>query len=94
MVPPLNYDTERGLRPDYQEWVNGLTQQIKMSGMDNLATLAILRKRGITHVYIGQQQGRVNYSGPDVLDPEELLHSMHYRPVYHQDRVWVFEVAR
>jgi hypothetical protein len=93
-VPPLNYGTEQGPQPDYREWVNDLTRQIQGMGMDDPATLTMLRERGITHVYIGQQQGRVNYSGPDVLDPEALLRSARYRLVYYQDRVWVFEVVR
>jgi len=29
-----------------------------------------------------------------VLDPKQLLASPNFRPVYHQDRVWVFEVQR
>ncbi|MFQ6100904.1 MAG: DUF6541 family protein [Anaerolineae bacterium] len=92
-VPPLNYGTEQGPRPGYREWVNEPTRQIQEAGMDDPETLALLEERGITHVYIGQQQGRVNYSGPDVLDPGALLDSVHYRLVYHQDRVWVFEVV-
>ncbi len=55
--------------------------------------IAPLRERGITHVYIGQRQGRVNYAGPDVLQPERLLASSCFRPTFHQDRVWVFEVV-
>jgi hypothetical protein len=93
-VPPLNYGTEQGPQPDYREWVNDLTRQIQGVGMDNSATLTMLRERGITHVYIGQQQGQVNYSGPETLDPEALLRSTHYRLVYYQDRVWIFEMVR
>ena len=93
-VPPLNYGTEQGPVPEYQGWVNDLTRQLQGASMDDPMTLALLRERGITHVYVGQQQGRVNYGGPDVLDPEVLLRSAHYRPAYHQDRVWVFEVVR
>jgi len=93
-VPPLNYGTEQGPGPGYREWVNDLTRQLQGASADDPVTLALLRERGITHVYVGQQQGRVNYSGPDVLDPEAFLRSAHYRPVYHQDRVWVFELVR
>jgi hypothetical protein len=94
LMPPLNYGTEQGPQPDYREWVNDLTRQIQGVGMDNSATLTMLRERGITHVYIGQQQGQVNYSGPETLDPEALLRSTHYRLVYYQDRVWIFEMVR
>ena len=92
-VPPLNYGTERGPWPGYRAWINELTRHLQTAGMDDPRTLELLRERGITHVYIGQQQGRVNYTGADILVPEVLLASAHYRPVYHQDRVWVFEVV-
>ena len=92
-VPPLNYGTEQGPRPEYREWINEPTGQIQEVGGNGPETLALLRERGVTHVYVGQQQGRVFYSGPDVLGPEALLHSVHYRLVYHRDRVWVFGVV-
>jgi hypothetical protein len=93
-VPPLNYGTEQGPWPEYRQWTNDLTQQIQAAGGEDPATLALLQARGITHVFVGQRQGRVNYGGPDVLAPEALLNSAHYRLAYHQDRVWVFEVVR
>ncbi len=93
-VPPLNYGTEQGPWPEYRVWVNGLTEQIQRAGVGDPTTLALLREREITHVYIGQQQGKVNYSGPNVLGPRALLDSAYYQLVYHQDRVWVFEVVR
>ena len=91
-VPPLSYGTEQGPYPEYREWVNDLTRQLQNQGIDDQGMLALLEERGITHVYIGQQQGRVNYNGSAVLEPEALLLSEHYQLVYHQDRVWVFEV--
>jgi hypothetical protein len=90
-VPPLNYDTEQGSYPGYREWVNEITDQIQEAGLEDPETLALLQERGITHVYVGQQQGRVNYNGPHVLDLEAMERSKRYRTVYHQDRVWVFE---
>jgi len=92
-VPPLNYGTEQKLWLGYIGWVNEPTRLIQEWGTDSPAILALLQEREITHIYIGQQHGRVNYTGPDVLVPDELFHSTHYRPVYHQDRVWVFEVV-
>jgi hypothetical protein len=91
-VPPLNYSGEQGPWPEYRLWVNELTQLIQDRGIDDQATLEELRKRGITHVYVGQQQGRVNYGGPHVLSPEVLNESPAYRPIYHRAQVWVFEL--
>ncbi len=91
-VPPLNYGTERGPDPGYRLQVNEVTAQIQQAGLEDPETLALLEARGITHVYVGQQQGRVNYRGPHVLDPVTMRESPHYRPIYHRDRVWIFEV--
>jgi hypothetical protein len=91
-APPLNYGTEQGLQDDYRQWINELKAQIEEAGINHPETLAVLQERGITHVYIGQQRGRVNYNGPSVLDPKLLLQSAHFRPIYHQDLVWIFEL--
>ena len=92
-VPPLSYNTEEGPDPGYRQWVNDFTARIQETGPESPAALALLKDRGITHVYVGQQHGRVNYAGPQLLDPDALKHSEHYEPVYHRDRVWVFEVG-
>lgn len=90
-VPPINYDNELGISADFEQQVEGLAHQVQERPVDDPETLALLKERGVTHVYVGQQQGRVNYSGPDALDPAGLLHSPHYRLAYRQDRVWIFE---
>lgn len=91
-VPPLNYGSEQGPFPGYRLWINQMTALIQKKGIDHPITIDELKKRRITHVYIGQQQGRVNYLGPDRIDPKVLGSSNHYRLIYHQDRVWIFEV--
>jgi hypothetical protein len=91
-VPPLNYSSEDGPDPGYRLRVNELSRQVREFGPDDEAVLALLQEEGVTHVYIGQRQGRVNYAGSDVLDPNELLDSPNYRLRYHQDRVWIFEL--
>jgi hypothetical protein len=91
-LPPINYGSEQGVRADYLSWINALPRLIQSKGMNDAGVAAELRARGITHVYIGQRQGRVNYAGPLVLKPEELDVSSYFRLVYHQDQVWVFQV--
>ncbi len=91
-VPPLNYGSEQGPFPGYRVWINELTVLIWEKGIDHPDTIIELQKRGITHVYIGQQQGGVNYQGPDRLNPRVLQASNHYQVIYHRDRVWVFKV--
>lgn len=92
-LPPLTYVSEAGPRPNYREWVNALTSEIQLKGIADPEVIALLRERGITHVYIGQRQGRVNAPGPALLQVDRLLASPSFRRVYHKDRVWVFEVV-
>jgi hypothetical protein len=92
-VPPLPYGSEQGPRADYIPWINTLTTEIQDKGISNPDVLALLHKRGIGYVYLGQQQGRVSYNGPYVLKPDELLSSPFFHLIYHQDRVWIFEVV-
>jgi hypothetical protein len=93
-LPPINYESEQGTRSDYVEWINALSAEIRNKGINHPDVLAKLGERDITHIYIGQRQGRVNYDGPYVLQPQQLLADSHFHPAYHQDRVWVFEVNR
>jgi hypothetical protein len=92
-LPPLTYGSERGPRPDNILWVDTLTSEFQNKGITHPDMLALLRERGVTYVYVGQRQGRVNYNGPYVLNPSELLSSPFFRLIYHQDRVWIFEVV-
>jgi hypothetical protein len=91
-LPPITYGSEQGPQSNYIHWVIALTAEIQNKGITSPDVLALLRERGVTHVYVGQRQGRVNYDGPHVLEPAKLLSDLHFRPVYHQDRVWIFEV--
>jgi len=90
-LPPINYTLEEGPRPDYVSWTNALTAAIQVKGISDTDVIAMLKERGITHVYIGQQQGRVNSPGP-LLDPAQLLADPHFSLIYHQDQVYVFKV--
>ena len=84
MVPPINYGTEQEPQPGYREWINEITRQVQRAGIDELETLTMLREREITHVYIGQKG--------DALPVEVIQQSDAYRIVYHEDRVWIFEI--
>jgi len=91
-LPPINYGSEQGVRADYLSWINALPRLIQSKEMNDASVAAELRARGITHVYIGQRQGRVNYGGPNVLQPEQLLAGPGFHAIYHQDRTWIFEI--
>lgn len=92
-LPPLNYGAERGPRPDYRQWINQLSIDIQSKGIDHSDVIKEMSQRGITHVYIGQQQGLVNSTTP-LIRLDQLLASPHFQPVYHQDRVWIFKLVQ
>ena len=91
-IPPMNYTFEDEPRPGYREWINALYKEIEAKGIADPAVLEMLRERRVSHVYIGQQQGSVSHFGVHNFDLDALQSSPDYRPVYHQDRVWIFEV--
>jgi hypothetical protein len=92
-TPPLNYSSEAEADPSYRVWVSNLASFSIKIGLTDPDIFPILKDYGITHIYIGQLQGQVNPSSYKLtIDPETLLGDAHYLPIYHQDRVWIFEI--
>lgn len=89
--PPLNYAQEQSTVPGYYDQVHDITAAMVSKGIADPETQNLLQEFGVTHVYIGQLQGASNTDRPSVT-PQELLELGWARPVYHQDRVWVFEL--
>lgn len=92
-VPPVNYSTDLPVDSDYRQRINGLQQKVKAHGLDDPAVIALLHDENVTHVYIGQRQGKVNAPADQAINPLQLLESPNYEPVYHQDRVWIFQLS-
>jgi hypothetical protein len=92
-LPPINYGNEEGIQPDYRQHINILQSEILSKGINHPDVLRLLDERGIRYIYIGQRQGRVNNQGA-TLDPQVLLTSPSFKPIYHQDRVYIFEVVQ
>lgn len=68
-----------------------IVDAIQDFGIDDPRVLDLLASQGLTHVFIGQQNGSVNSDSP-LLEVEDLLRSPDYIPVYHQDRIWIFKI--
>jgi hypothetical protein len=92
-VPPITYSIELGLESAYRQSILELTPGGQPINWDDQALLALLHREKITHIYVGQRQGRVNNSSENVFNPEDLIKSANYRVVYHQDQVWIFRVV-
>jgi len=70
-------------RPETIAEVNRVAREA-MASSDGEALHQLLRQHGIDYVYLGR------YGGP--LTPEKLASRPHFRPVYQQGGVWIFEV--
>ena len=90
-LPPMLYVTEKGPRPDYQQWINELIVQLQTRGLEHPESQWLLTQRGITHLYVGQRSAGIAL-GSLGIDPGLLAKSPGYNPVYHQDRVWIFRL--
>jgi hypothetical protein len=91
-LPPLNYAVENEPFPGFRQSVNQLVADIQQYGLDDSRVRSELSLRGVTHVFVGQRQGSLNNPYPPLLDPAALNASPHFRLVYRQDRVYIFEV--
>jgi hypothetical protein len=91
-IPPLTYVSETPLLPDYPRQVHRLMAQIQASDLAASEGLALMKRSGVTHIYIGQREGAVWNPDAPLLSAETLLAAPYYEPVYHEDQVWVFRV--
>jgi len=83
-VPPITYRSEEPNEPNYGEEVGILARRLEDLSFDDPETVRLLKKEGITHIYLGEKGGN--------LSPEEFLGSPCYEESYHRDRVWIFKV--
>ena len=89
-LPPLSYSFEKDPWPGYSAQAKALTAEIQSKGIQDPEVLSLLKSRGISYLYIGQLQGRVNSAGP-LFTPGQILEDSNFHMVYHQDRVWIFQ---
>jgi hypothetical protein len=90
-ILPATYQTEENYRADYRVFIRILAKEIRDYGFAHPDVTQTLVERGVTHLFIGQKQGKVN-SPSLVFDPFPLIESFHFKEIYHQNRVWIFEV--
>lgn len=86
--PPINYANEREPWAGYVAWVNALTFAIQEKGVSHPEVLTMLRERNLRYIYIGQ----THKNSGATLKVETLLQDARFRPIYHQDRVWIFAI--
>ena len=93
-LPPLTYGSEQGPQTGlYPLGKHSSPVRSRTKASRILMYWLFIRACAIGYIYIGQREGRVNYSGPNILNPDQLLSSPYFRLIYHQDRVWIFEIV-
>jgi hypothetical protein len=92
-LPPATYSFEQPAHPNFADEAARFAALATSTNMAQPAWAASLKAAGITHIFVGQRQGRVNYSGPN-LNPQSLAANPSLRLVYHEDRVFIFEVLQ
>jgi len=93
-VPPINYASEQGIQSNYFDQVNSLYETLVREGFNSEKVIDMLMETPITHVYIGQRQGTINYSGPHRLQQNGILLTDYFKLIYQRDRVWIYELQR
>jgi len=69
---------------EYVKGINDLAAAISAAeSLDAENIRQLLRDNGVTHVYVGARGGRIT--------PQMLMDSVHYRAVYSNGAVWIFQ---
>ena len=89
MPPQYALTNERPEPPDYSQQAIDLIALLETNSPASPAALRELCRRGITHAYIGQVQGRSGLHASRLFTPE-MLDDPAFELVYHNDRVSIF----
>jgi hypothetical protein len=91
MPPQYALLSEKPIQPDYPKQVTNLVAQLRQVGVTSPQGMRLLCQQGVTHVYVGQGQGRIAIPPPQpMLSISELEASPHFKELYRQDKVGVF----
>jgi len=94
MPPQYALINERETEPGYGRRIVELQAALRRTPLTTPEGLGWLCDEGITHVYVGQVEGRVGVPPPEPLfTAEEMLATPAFEPVYHWDKVWIFALT-
>jgi hypothetical protein len=95
MPPQYALLTEEEVEPGYGQRMVGLVSALRHHSVSSPEGLALLCSEGITHVYIGQGEGRVAVPPSEPLfTAGEMLASPAFQELYHRDKVWILALNR
>jgi hypothetical protein len=85
---------EAPIDPHYSQNVAQLVGQLEQAQVSAIESMEALCKWGITHVYIGQRQGKASLDGLQLFNPEEFDQNPDFIQVYRKDRVHIYALEQ
>ena len=93
MPPQYALLNEAPKEEDYTLRVVGLVAAFEETSPASGEGIRRLCEEGITHIYVGQGQGKVGLGVSQLFEPQDFLGHPEFRLIYEQDRVYIFAVA-
>ena len=90
MPPQYALMNESPIQPGYSQEVWQLVELLEGEQATSLKGLETLCRWGVTHVYIGQRQGKVSVDGYQLFSPFEFLDTPAFSSIYRKDQVHIF----
>ena len=91
MPPQYALLNEKPNQPGYGQAMTDLVTQLRQVGVTSPDGARLLCQYGVTHVYVGQGQGRIALPPPEPMLPlAKLESSLYFMSLYRQDKVGVF----
>ncbi len=91
MPPQYALLSERPNDVRFNDWIVELVTQLRKVGVSTREGVALLCNNHITHVYVGEEQGRIGIPPPQpMLHLADLENSLAFTTIYRQDKVGVF----
>jgi hypothetical protein len=97
MPPQYAILNENSFEPGYTDRMINLVNSLQKTSLDTPQAFAMLCNNNVTHIYIGQQQGRsaLKFLGsPQLFSSSNLVGSTYYDLIYHHDQVYIYAINK
>ncbi len=93
MPPQYALFNESPIEAGYSQRVVKLIAKLETASPSSPEGLQTLCDWGISHIYIGQGQGKVGMGVSQLFSPQDFINSPSFDLLYHRDRVYIFALA-
>jgi hypothetical protein len=94
MPPQYALVSETPIDSSYNQDVVNLVARLQEVPLSSSEGHSLLCQQEISHIYVGQGQGRVGFGAIALFGPDEMLGDSAFSPLYHHDQVWIFAFDR